>query len=233
MKRLLCCIFILALPLTPLGAAGIFGMGISAGLSGEGGSLGGLARKINHQMPAASADYTAIDVPYMPVFAIEFLYTQRSFYFGLGWEYCTSLLMTPEGSVGGNKITIDYTRFTFPLTIGMSIPLTDRSRFYFAGGLNFSHIVTQVNQSDPTAWTTAPYGLSEEEHLFAEYFYGFHFKTGAEAKVSRNYSIMFEYTRYMGHAKWVKDDDGVAEIIMGVSDFEITVGLRYNLDLAF
>ncbi len=233
MKRFACCMLIILAPLTSVYAAGVFGMGISGGVSGEGGSLGDLARNINIEMPSVGGSFEEIDVPYLPVLSIEILYSQRSLIIGLGWEYCTSIVMAPEGSVSGNTITIDYTRFTFPLTIGMAIPLTERTRFYFAGGINVSYIVMQVNQSDPAVWVTPPYGLSADKHLFTGYVYGFHFKTGAEAVVSRNYSLVFEYTQYMRRANKVKDRTETAEIIMGGSDFEITAGIRYNLDLAF
>ena len=220
-------------PLASVYAAGVFGMGMNAGFSADGGSPGDLARNLNIQMHTVGGAVEEIDVPYLPVVSIEFLYSQRSLIVGLGWEYCTSIAMAPEGSVGTNTITIDYTRFTFPITMGMAIPLSDRKRFYFGGGLNVSYIVTQVNQSDPSVWVTPPYGLSSGKHLFTGYVFGFHFKTGAEAVVSRNYSLVFEYTHYMRLAKRVKDEDGAAEIIMGGSDFEITAGIRYNLDLAF
>jgi hypothetical protein len=216
-------------PLASVYATGIFGMGISAGVSGEGGSLGDIARDINIEMHSVGGSIEDVDVPYLPVLSIEFLYSQRSLIVGLGWEYCTTLIMAPEGSIAGNTITIDYTRFTFPLTVGMAIPLTDRTRFYFAGGFNISYIVTQVNQSSPGALASYP----DDKHLFTRYVGGFHFKTGAEAVVSRNYSLFFEYKYYMRRADSVHDKSGSAELIMGGSDFEITAGLRYNLDLSF
>lgn len=229
MKKIIFFLFILCLPLASVQASGIFGMGINAGVSGEGGSLGDLARKINTEMHITGGSIEDVDVPYLPVLAIEFLYSQRSLVVGVGWEYCTSLIMAPEGSISGNTVTIDYTRFTFPLTVGMAIPLSDRTRFYFAGGMNVSYMVTQVNQSSPGAIASYP----SDKHLFTAYIFGFHFKTGAEAVVSRNYSLVFEYTCYMRRAKQVKDSGETAETIMGGSDFEITAGIRYNLDLAF
>lgn len=229
MKRVICVLFILLVPVAQVYSAGIFGMGVNAGVSGDGGSLGDLARNMNIEMHTVGTTVKEIEVPYLPAVSIEFLYSNRALFFGIGWEYCTSILMAPEGSVDGNTISIDYTRFTFPFTAGLAIPLSDRARFYFAGGLNVSYIVMQINQSSPGAIAAYP----ADEHLFTGYVFGFHFKTGAEAVVSRNYSLVFEYTCYMRRAVTVKDETGTAEIIMGGSDFEITAGIRYNLDLAF
>lgn len=229
MKRIAFSMLLIIAMMAPASAAGIFGMGINSGVSGEGGSLGDLAHKLNIQMNASGADVDEIEVPYLPVLSLEFLYTQRSLIIGLGWEYCTTLIMAPEGSIDANTITIDYTRFTFPLSAGMAIPLTERARFYFAGGIDLSYIVTQLNQSDPGAISSYPEG----RHLFTGYVFGFHFKIGAEAVLSRNYSLVFGYTNYMRRTTSVRDDADSAEIIIGGSDFEITAGIRYNLDLAF
>lgn len=229
MKRIAFSILLVIAIMAPASASGIFGMGINAGVSGEGGSLGDLARKLNIQMNAAGGSVDEIEVPYLPVLAVEFIYTQRSLIISLGWEYCTSFIVLPEGSIGANTITLDYTRFTFPLTIGMAIPLTERTRFYFAGGMDVSYMVTQLNQSDPGAIASYP----DAKHLFTGYVFGFHFKIGAEAVLSRNYSLVFGFTNYMRRTTPVRDEADSAEIIMGGSDFEITAGIRYNLDLAF
>lgn len=228
-KRLVCSALIFFTPMVSVYAAGILGMGINAGVSGDGGSLGDVARNLNIEMHSIGGAIEEIEVPYLPVLSLEFLYSQRALILGFGWEYCTSILMPPEGSISGNSITLDYTRFTFPLTAGMAIPLSERTRFYFAGGINVSYIVTRISQSSPGAFASYP----ADEHLFTGYVFGFHFKTGAEAVISRNYSLVFEYTHYMRRIITVKDEDATAEIIMGGSDFVITAGIRYNLDLAF
>ena len=230
MKRLVCSMLILLCPLAPLYAAGIFGMGISAGMSGDGGSLGDLARDINLEMHTAGGTIEDIQTTYLPVVSIEFLYSYQSVMIGMGWQYCTSVIMSPEGSIDGNNISFEYTRFSFPLTLGMAIPLHERARFYFAGGFNISYIVTQINQSSPGALASFP---AEREYLFTGYVFGLHFKTGAEAVLSRNYSLFVEYTRVLRRAAKAKDQTDTVEITMGGSDFEITAGFRYNLDLSF
>lgn len=229
MKRYYITIFMLFCLTTGGHAAGIFGMGINSGVSTGGGTLGKAARDINYQMRSVSgADVDEIDTPYVPVFSIEFLYSYQSLLIGLGWEYSSAVLMSPEGSIDGNTISLDYSRFTFPVSIGLAVPVSSRSRFYFAGGMNISYIVLQVNQSSPGAVTSLP----DREMLFDAYVFGFHFKAGAEAVLSRNYSLVFEYTYYMGRETRVKDDDDAGEIAFGCSESEITAGIRYNLDLS-
>lgn len=229
MKRLVCVIVLLLISAPGLFAAGTFGMGIDAGVSGDGGTLGRVTRDINFQMRENGSSVTEIPAQYVPVVIINFTYSNQSVFIGLGWEYCSTLFMRPEGSVDGNSVTLDYTRFMFPMTIGYSIPLTRNAKFYFAGGFDLSTIIFQISQSNPGVLP----GLNAGKLIYLDYVLGFHFKAGAEAVLSRNYSLVFEYTFFMGRSTKVKDEDNLSEIVIGGSDFEITAGFRYNLDLSF
>jgi len=229
MKRFLCALIFISTVSGTSYAAGIFGMGLNAGVSADGGAMGRVMRDVNFMMRDAGGAVDEMEAPYLPSLAIDFSYCYQSVWIDLGWEYCTSLFMRPEGSIGGNSVSIDYSRFMFPLTIGYLVPLDKRARFYFAGGVNMSSMMLQVNQSSPGALAALPAG----KHLFTGYLFGLHFMAGAEAVLSRNYSLVFQYTFFMGKEKTVSDEDDLAEVTVGGPEFKITAGLRYNLDLGF
>lgn len=218
------------------GAAGIFNMGMLAGIANDAGSVEKTAGDINMEMRAVTgASVEEIETTYTPVFAVNIAYISDTLLIKTGWEYTTNIFYNPAGSINNagakNSIEINYSRYTFPLSIGVVVPLSDRNRIYFAGGINTSYVLMKVKQSDPSA---APLSLYPGgSHTFSAYITGKHFKFGAEAQVSRNYSFAMEFTKYLGNSKKVKSEDQNSEILMSINSFEITAGVNYNVDLKF
>ncbi len=229
MKRILAAIIIFLSSAHAIHASGIFGMGINTGVSTDGGTPGNICRNLNVEMhDVPGADVTEFEPVRVPVLGIEFFYVYQSLLIGIGWEYCSTLILNPEASIDDNTITMDYNRFTFPLTAGMAIPLSSRARFFFAGGFYMNYIMLQINQSSPGVLASMP----GKEALYDGYVFGFLFKVGAEAVLSRHYSLAFQYTCYLGRTTSVQDQDKLSETVIGGSETELTVGIRYSLDLS-
>ncbi len=215
-------------------AAGIFNLGLMAGVTNDAGNVEEVAGDINmemrnYQVLNAGTIVTEIENTYAPVLSVNIAYFNDNLLIKTGWEYTTNTFYNSSGSItdgAENKIEIDYSRYTFPVTFGVVIPLTARDRFYFAGGLNMSYVVMKVTQSNPGFWTLYP----EKSHTYAAYIMGTHIKCGAETIISRNYSFAFEFTRYFGNPKRVKSEDKKSETFMSVNSFEITIGINYNID---
>ncbi len=212
-------------------AAGLFNLGLMAGVANDAGNVEEVTGDFNMEMRSVvGATVTELETTYTPVLSVNIAYINDNLLIKTGWEYTTNYFYNSSGSINSagtaNKIEIDYSRYTFPVTLGVVIPLTNRDRFYFAGGLNMSYVVMKVKQSNPGFWAAYP----DKSHTFASYIMGTHIKCGAESIISRNYSIAFEFTRYYGNPKKVKSEDKGSETFLNVNSFEITAGINYNID---
>jgi hypothetical protein len=210
-----------------LNAAGIFNLGLMAGIADDAGYMEKTSGNINVEMRSvAGASVTEMENTYSPVFSVNFAYINDSLFIKTGWEYTSNVLYNTPGSINGNEVELNYTRFTLPVSIGLVVPLTVRDRIYFSGGLNVSYVLMKIKQSNPGTLSVYP----GESHSFPAYISGSHIKTGAETLVSRNYSFSLEFTKYFSNTKRVKSEDKNAEAFLGVNSFEITAGMNYNID---
>ena len=236
MKRFYAALLTFILSSAQVYAAGSFSTGILFGVAGDGGSVEKIAGDMNYAMRQAkaadpAAEVEEIPVYYTPAITLNFRYFYNNLLLQLGWEYAALFYYNESGSIDTtadplNEIEIDYSRFTFPLSVGLVIPGGKRTKFYMAGGFNVSFVMLEITQSNPGTFSWLP----EEKTSFAAYIPGFHLKFGAEAILSRNYSILFEYTRYMSKNSTVESESGTTEINMGLNTFEIAAGINYTVD---
>ena len=217
-------------------AAGIFSLGLMAGASSDAGNVEKIAGDINMEMREYQASHpgtavTELETFYTPVFSANLAYINDNLLIKTGWEYTSNALYNPEGSIKEsglpeNTIELNYSRFTFPVSFGIVIPLSDRNRFYFAGGINMSYVLMKIDQSNPAALTLYP----DESHTYSAFIAGTHLKCGAETIIDRNYSFVVEFTRYFGNPAKIESEDENSEIFLSVNSFEITAGINYNMD---
>jgi len=218
-------------------AAGILNLGIMTGAASDAGNVRKIAGDINMEMRQyqtlnPGTNVSEIESTYSPVFSVNAAYINNSLLLKTGWEYTSNVFYNPSGSierpgVPDNKIELSFSRFTFPVSFGIVIPLTIRERFYFAGGLNMSYILMKLKQTNPAVLTSYP----DNSHTFSGFIAGTHVKCGAETLIERNYSFAVEFTRYFGNPTKVKSEDENSEISLSVNSFEISIGVNYNIDL--
>ena len=215
-------------------ASGLFNLGLMAGVANDAGNIGAISGNINQEMKGvAGADVKEIETTYAPVFSMNLGYINDTLMVKAGWEYSTNVFYNSSGSISSlgniNKIELDYSRYTFPISLGIVIPLTNRNRLYFAGGLDMSYVVMKIRQSNPDpAVLLSRY--PGESHTFSAYITGKHLNFGADALISRNYSFSMEFTKYFGNDKKVVSEDENSVTRLTVNSFEITAGAKYNID---
>ena len=213
-------------------SSGIFSTGIGFGVSGDTGGIDNTVDYINSEMRKyqilnPGTEVTEIESLYSPVFALNFSYIYNYAIFKAGWEYSTNFFLVKEGSLGNNDIEIYYERFTLPVSAGIVIPFDRKSRFYFAGGLDYSYASLRIKQSNPDpAWI-----LPDKKYTFAGDLIGFHVKGGAEVSISGNYSMFFEFTRYFGTENSVKSEEDNGEFSLRLNTFQFTAGINYAVDM--
>ena len=213
-------------------SAGIFSTGIGLGASGDTGGLDSTVSYINSEMrkfqianPGTSV--TEIESPYSPVIALNFSYIYNYSIFKAGWEYSGNYFLKRSGSLADNDIEISYSRFTFPVSAGLLIPYDRKSRFYFAGGVNYTYAEMLIKQSDPDpAWI-----LPDKKYTFAGDILGFHVKAGGEVLLSRNYTFLFEVTRFFGKESKVDSEEDNARFPLRLNTFQFTAGINYTVDI--
>lgn len=236
MKKYIAAVLITISLASPLSAAGAFSMGLMLGVAGDGGSVSKVTEDLNFQMRQIKgtdpgAEINELPVYYTPCISVNFRYLYDKLLLQLGWEYAATFYYNEKGSVkpslgSTNEIEIKYSRFTFPLTAGIVIPASRRTRFYMGGGINVSFVMLEIMQSNPGIFTELP----DKRNSYSGYIPGYHAKFGAETILSRNYSLVLEYTRYMGKNRIVESDNGNSSIYMGLNTFEIAAGINYTID---
>ena len=213
-------------------SSGIFSTGIGIGVSGDTGGLDSTVSFINSEMrkfqianPGTAV--TEIETLYSPVIALNFSYIYNYSIFKAGWEYSGNYFFKRSGSLGDNDIEISYSRFTFPVSAGLLIPYDRKSRFYFAGGVNYTYAEMLIKQSDPDpAWI-----LPDKKYTFAGDILGFHVKAGGEVLLSRNYTFLFEVTRFFGKESKVDSEEDNARFPLRLNTFQFTAGINYTVDI--
>jgi hypothetical protein len=123
----------------PLFAAGSFSTGILLGVDAKGGSVGKIADDLNYELRIIkagdpAAEVNEIPVYYAPSITVNLRYLYDRLMLQLGWEYSATFFYNEEGSVkptagSENKIEIEYSRFTFPLSAGLVIPAGKKTGF--------------------------------------------------------------------------------------------------------
>jgi len=220
--------------LSPMNAwsAGIFSTGIGIGVSGDTGGLDSTVSFINSEMRKfqianPGTGVTEIETLYSPVIALNFSYIYNYSIFKAGWEYSGNYFFKRSGSLGDNDIEISYSRFTFPVSAGILIPYDRKNRFYFAGGINYTYAEMRIKQSDPDPLWILP----DEKYTFAGDILGFHVKAGGEVLLSRNYTFLFEVTRFFGKESKVDSEEDNARFPMRLNTFQFTAGINYTVDI--
>jgi len=215
--------------------AGTFSTGFLFAVDGRNGAVDKIRNDINYDMRLIQAsDTTAsineMDVIYSPSLSLNLRYLYDKLLMQIAWEYSTCFFFNEKGSItpssgNTNELELQYSRFTFPFTMALVLPGWSNSRFFMGGGVNLSFIMLEVTKTDYATLTKFP----DKKNSYSAYIPGFHFKLGAEAILSRNYSISFEYIRYLSKELKVKSDSETSEIYMGLNSFEIGIGINYNI----
>lgn len=214
-------------------ASGTFSMGVMIGAAGADGDLNRASGDLNlamrrYQVSTPGTSVTEIDPVCLPVASVNFGYISDSFMAKIGWEYSTSMFYAPKGSVGGNSVGLDYTRFTFPACFGIVIPAGTGCRVYFAGGMSMSYISFEITQSSPGFIASMP----KKSYTYNYYTYGLLVRAGIECQIDRNYSFVVECTRYFGNHTSVESEDKSSTIRTGMDAFEIMTGVNYSFEFS-
>lgn len=122
----------------------------------------------------------------------------------VGFEYGMGLL---GGEISGKftvqtandstfKQTIEYSRLSIPVIIGINVPIAEKYNVYTGAGLKYS-MGTRVDTTESVANLPAGFGgktTTTTEETYEKSGFAFTWSIGADAQIANNLSLFLEYT---------------------------------------
>lgn len=209
---------------SPVFAIGEFALGLNGGITYDPNSIEDLTTRYdlameNYYTNNAGTDISQIAVPYSPVFGLNVRYQFNFFFFRIGYHY-TAPFQTIKGSItppGGvkNTIKIDVFQASAPATIGLLVPMGQRTLFFIGGGPSLHHASVTITQSNPVQsspafnFNTIDGSLSSNKRdSYSAAFVGYHLMIGAEIPVHEKFTLTVEWIHQEGKSHPI-DNDGV------------------------
>jgi hypothetical protein len=137
---------------------GEFSVGVNLGFTYDPNNLEEEMSRYNMVMESfkeanAGSSVTQLSIPYAPVFGVNLRYQFNFFLFRLGCHYSQPMggvkgSITPAGGVK-NTIEMSTYQISYPATIGLIIPLRERTYFYIGTGATFHSAYVEIKQSNP------------------------------------------------------------------------------------
>ncbi len=198
-------------------AIGEFSVGVNAGVTYAPNNIESDINRFNTAMEAykdsaPGTKVTQLSVPYSPVVGVNVRYQLNYFLFRLGWHYSNPMQpitgsITPVGGVK-NEIRVKTWQSSFPVTIGLIMPLKKRTYFYIGAGGSFHQSFVQVTQSNPDQPAATPaFNMATDLNLssntrdsYYKAFVGYHLILGAEVPISDKYTITTEWIHQEGRS---------------------------------
>jgi opacity protein-like surface antigen len=219
-------VLMLSTGITAAYAIGEFALGLNAGATNDPNNLEDLSSRYNMAMVAYQAipgnettGFTQITVPYSPVFGFNVRYQFNFFFFRIGSHYTTPM-QTVKGSItppGGVKNTIKIETFqaSFPATIGLLVPVSNRTQFFIGAGPTYHQASITISQSNPVQAgfqfndpVIDPYGnlSANKRDRYSAAFVGYHLMIGAEIPVHEKFTLSVEWIHQEGRSHPVENE---------------------------
>ncbi len=193
-------------------AIGEFSVGLNIGITSDPNNLDSEINRYNTVMEVykeetSGAKISTLTVPYSPAYGFSFRYQFNFFLIRMGCHF-TRPIGTNKGSVtppGGEKNTIRITTYqnSFPATIGLLLPLKDRTYFYIGVGPTYHQTYVKITQSKPEQTSTlfSNAGLSTNRRdRYAVDFIGYHLMLGAEVPLWGKFTLSTEWIHQEGRS---------------------------------
>lgn len=203
-------------------AIGEFGIGVNLGMTYDPNYLEDEITYYNmkvedYKQQTSGASAETMTVSYAPVVGFNMRYLFNHIIFRIGCQY-TKPIRQMEGSVTNaagekNKIKMKTFQFSLPLTVGLVLPLKDRTYFFVGGGPSFIYSYIKTMRTGSTVFTAAAIDMdndgsadTNETDKYAVGYAGFHFIFGAEVQILDNFSLSTEWIHQEGKSSTIGND---------------------------
>jgi len=122
--------------------------------------------------------------------------------------------ITPAGGVK-NTIKIDTYQASVPATIGLLVPLSNRTQFFIGAGPTYHQSTVTITQSNPVQAgppfrfdTIDPFGslTANKRDRYSAAYVGYHLMVGAEIPVHEKFTLSVEWIHQEGRSHPVEND---------------------------
>jgi hypothetical protein len=196
-------------------AIGNFSLGINSGATYDPNNMENdinrFNREIEYQKESVSGTRgEQIDVPYSFILGASLRYQFNFLLFRLGGQFTkpgagTKGSFTPAGGER-NVIRISTYQAAFPVSIGFTVPVKEKTYFYLGGGITYYMASVKITQSNPAAWPSpAAVPTTDVKDSYSGNFPGWHLLVGAEVPLFDKYSITVEWMHQEGHSYLLKN----------------------------
>ncbi len=211
------CVIAFVFATSPAWAIGEFSLGVNAGLTYDPNHLEPLITQWNTNAKTTATTVKQISIPYSFTWGIALRYQFNYFLFRIG-SYFTSPYEV-KGKADANRVTISTYQFGLPATVGLIMPLKQRTYFFIGAGLTYNYAYLQWEETAPAA-----------KYRFADSIPGFHYCMGAEAPITSKITLSVEWMHQEGRSIPVKDEisNTTTQTISVKGDF-LLFGVNYYI----
>lgn len=204
-------------------AIGEFSIGINGGATSDPNNLKDEITYYNTRMRASKENNTStkisqINIPFCFVYGINIRYQFNFILIRMGCHFSKPSYYKSKGSItpsGGEKNIIRITTYqnSIPFSMGIIIPLKERTFFFIGAGFTFHQAYVKITQSNPDTSISSEIGISQNRrNRYFDAFPGYHILIGMEIPVNKKMTISTEWIHQSGTShplsKKGHDNDG-------------------------
>lgn len=225
-------------------AIGEFSMGINLGVTSAPNNIDKYTNSYNMYMKEYSesspdTSVKQINNPYIPVYGMNLRYQFNYFLLRLGWHLAYSLVPI-KGSItpaGGEKNSIRFNTYqnSFPITIGLIMPLKERTYFYIGAGRTLHYALIKITNSNPIPASI----MQNYKDRYYKMFVGYNLIIGAEIPIANRFTISAEWIHQEGRSYPAKNggtdaggnDVSTPEITINAKGDILLFGINYYIHM--
>ncbi len=215
------CIILLCLVLMVQGAYAIgeFSLGLNAGITYDPNHLEPAITQWNTQAKTTATSVEQITIPYSFAWGINMRYQFNYFLFRIGAHFTSPYSV--RGKADANKVTISTYQFGLPATVGLIMPLKQRTYFFIGAGITYNYAYLEWKETVPA-----------NKYRFADSIPGFHYMMGAEAPITSKITLSVEWMHQEGRSIPIKDEiAGTTKQTISVKGDFLLFGVNYYIPM--
>ncbi len=198
-------------------AIGEFSLGLNTGITYDPNHLESAITQWNTNAKTTATSVTQISIPYSFTWGFNMRYQFNYFLFRIGTHFTTPYSI--NGKADANKVTISTYQFGLPATVGLIMPLKQRTYFFIGAGITYNYAYLEWEETAPA-----------NKYRYADSIPGFHFMMGAEAPLTPKITLSVEWMHQEGRSIPIKDEIGgtIKQTISVKGDF-LLFGVNYYI----
>jgi len=200
-------------------AIGEFSLGINTGITYDPNHLEPLITQWNTGAKTTATSVDQITIPYSFAWGINMRYQFNYFLFRIGAHFTSPYSVT--GKADANKVTISTYQFGLPATVGLIMPLKQRTYFFIGAGITYNYAYLEWKETAPAA-----------KYRYADSIPGFHYMMGAEAPITSKITLSVEWMHQEGRSIPIKDEiAGTTKQTISVKGDFLLFGVNYYISM--